>query len=62
MKQGISLKNAVEIDSLQVYFQIYWRVCKNFYIWFVKPICFSTPKLHFATLLGSQPIVWEALS
>jgi len=24
-------------------------VCKNIYIWFVKPISFATPKLYFVT-------------
>jgi len=32
MKHGITHGNAVEIDSLQVYFQISCEVCKNFYI------------------------------
>jgi len=36
-------------------------VNKNIYIWFVTPICFATPKLYFATQMGSRPIVWEAL-
>ena len=27
-------------------------VYKSVYIWFVKPICFASPKLHFATPFG----------
>jgi len=49
MKHDIASKNAVEIDSLQAYFWFSCKVCKHFYFWFVKAICFATPKLHFAT-------------
>jgi len=45
-------KNAVEIDSLQAYFQFSCKFYKNCSISFVKPIGFATRKLNFATLFG----------
>ena len=49
MKRGIAPKNAVEIDSLQAYFQFSCKVYKKVSNWFAELICFATPKLHFAT-------------
>ena len=43
MNHGITHKTAVETDSLHVYLQFSGKVCKNVYIWFVKPICIATP-------------------
>jgi len=62
MKHGVASKNAVVIDSLQASCQLSCTFYKNFYIWSVKPICFATPKLHFATQMWSRPMVWEALT
>jgi len=52
MKHGIAPKNAVETDSMKLYFWFCCKAYKNFSIWFVKPLCFATPKLHFATPNG----------
>jgi len=51
-REIIALKNAVEMDSVQAYFRFSCKVHKIFYIWFVKPICFATPKLHIGTTNG----------
>jgi len=50
MKHGITHKNAVEIDSLHVYFQLSCKGCKNFDIWFANPIYFATHSLRSPAL------------
>jgi len=37
-------------------------VYKNIYIWFVKPICFATPKLHFANGVATNSLRSPALN
>jgi len=56
-KYGVAPKNALEIISLLAYFQFYIKSSKTFLFWFVKPICFATPNLHFPTHSWRRPVL-----
>jgi len=48
MKHCITLKNVVEIFSLQAYFILFCKDYKNLYL-ICQANLFTTPKLHFTT-------------